>query len=196
MRFDDWNNDELYHHGIKGQKWGIRRFQNPDGSLTAEGKSRYGGEKDYSKGNSKFETAVRRFATNRALFGRYKGMNGGDYREHRLERKLQKLDSSKNTSEKIESKKQNIRNKLEAQKAANLNAKAYENHTKTGKLFAQDFLFGPLGAINYRAARARGEQQGRAIVEGLFEKLPLTTTILRYMGEKQAYGRAVRHSDA
>lgn len=29
---------ELYHHGIKGQKWGIRRFQNPDGSLTSAGK--------------------------------------------------------------------------------------------------------------------------------------------------------------
>lgn len=34
-------NDELYHHGIKGQKWGIRRFQNPDGSLTSAGKKRY-----------------------------------------------------------------------------------------------------------------------------------------------------------
>ena len=33
---------ELYHHGIKGQRWGIRRFQNEDGSLTAEGKQRYG----------------------------------------------------------------------------------------------------------------------------------------------------------
>ena len=31
----------LIHHGIKGQKWGIRRFQNEDGSLTAEGKKRY-----------------------------------------------------------------------------------------------------------------------------------------------------------
>lgn len=35
--------DELYHHGIKGQKWGIRRYQNPDGSLTPEGKMRYSG---------------------------------------------------------------------------------------------------------------------------------------------------------
>lgn len=33
--------NELYHHGIKGQKWGIRRFQNPDGSLTAAGRKRY-----------------------------------------------------------------------------------------------------------------------------------------------------------
>ena len=33
---------ELRHHGIKGQKWGVRRFQNKDGSLTASGRKRYG----------------------------------------------------------------------------------------------------------------------------------------------------------
>ena len=34
--------DYLVHHGIKGQKWGVRRFQNNDGSLTTAGKARYG----------------------------------------------------------------------------------------------------------------------------------------------------------
>lgn len=32
---------ELYHHGVKGMKWGVRRYQNKDGSLTPKGKRHY-----------------------------------------------------------------------------------------------------------------------------------------------------------
>lgn len=34
--------NELYHHGIKGMRWGVRRYQNKDGSLTPQGKKKYG----------------------------------------------------------------------------------------------------------------------------------------------------------
>ena len=48
--------NELQHHGIKGQKWGVRRFQNTDGSLTAEGKKRYS-VSDYQQAIDKTKTA-------------------------------------------------------------------------------------------------------------------------------------------
>lgn len=47
-------NQELYHHGIKGQRWGIRRFQNKNGSLTPAGrKHRYVLSKEQTKNQLK-----------------------------------------------------------------------------------------------------------------------------------------------
>ena len=37
----------LCHYGIKGQRWGVRRFQNPDGTLTAKGKKRLAKNQQY-----------------------------------------------------------------------------------------------------------------------------------------------------
>ena len=53
--------DSLYHHGILGMHWGIRRYQNPDGSLTPEGRIRY--SRNYKKTYD--------IATTRTLFSKH-----------------------------------------------------------------------------------------------------------------------------
>ena len=40
-----YNDDQIWHWGIKGMKWGVRRYQNADGSLTDVGKRRYDADK-------------------------------------------------------------------------------------------------------------------------------------------------------
>ena len=53
---------ELYHHGIKGQKWGVRRYQNADGSLTAAGKRRQRKEERKSSRRAKLAKALEAFS--------------------------------------------------------------------------------------------------------------------------------------
>ena len=54
---------ELQHHGIKGQKWGVRRFQKKDGSLTPAGKKRY------SDGSTRKDKKAQQYET---LYSKYK----------------------------------------------------------------------------------------------------------------------------
>lgn len=56
---------ELIHYGIKGMKWGIRRYQNTDGSLTSVGKKRI--SKEYKKTARKVNKELRKTEGRRRL---------------------------------------------------------------------------------------------------------------------------------
>lgn len=74
--------DYISHYGIGGMHWGVRRFQNPDGSLTAAGKERYGsdsvdqnhfknpdGTKNYKKIKKEASEDAEEYARAKAYYG-------------------------------------------------------------------------------------------------------------------------------
>lgn len=91
--------DCLAHYGVKGQKWGIRRFQNEDGSLTAEGQQRLNKLNDHlKKSDSKHTKYQQKYEK---LASRHKFTDLGIAKEKRMLRRSYKY---KLRSERIRSK--------------------------------------------------------------------------------------------
>ena len=97
MEYVICNNDntaiELYHYGIKGQKWGIRRFQDANGRLTDEGKRRYG-SKPTKYGKMAYKNA-QKAASVKKMFTKMKKQS-----DKRMERQYRKGNDKKYKKEK------------------------------------------------------------------------------------------------
>ena len=72
--------NELYHWGIKGMKWGVRRYQNKDGTLTAAGKKHYNGD-----GNAGEEAEQVEYAPKRT------GKDASAYTDEELRARIQRM---------------------------------------------------------------------------------------------------------
>ena len=84
--------DELYHHGVKGMKWGVRRYVNSDGSLTTEGRTHY--QKKLDKYTKKKEVISRRkdrdIVERDRQMGRWYFVGWGARKARKLSRKIYK----------------------------------------------------------------------------------------------------------
>ena len=89
----------LTHYGIKGQKWGIRRYQNPDGSLTSAGRKRYSDSGGIRGAVSKVKNAVTRRGSSSKAAAKKKQEEKEEKEKETLEQKKDRVLKSRSAKE-------------------------------------------------------------------------------------------------
>lgn len=149
------SNGELYHWGIKGQKWGVRRYQNKDGSLTAAGRKRYSDDPKVVKS----KTAVKRANEDRKkaraefskAFNKYNAVPSKANEKH--------YDESIDNLLKAESSLKSTKFKYGVDKeAARLREKGYDNQNKSKHRQKLEEKYKELGLTDEEAQAAANKR--------------------------------------
>ena len=132
--------DELYHYGVLGMKWGVRRAR-----------------KNAEKGKTSRESAKE--WDEMARYAKKKG------KTKKAEKYSRYAAEDRANAKKYEQKSKQIMSKHE-QRSSKATVDRVKNKS-TGKLLVESALMGTYGALKYNQARAKGATKGKAIINGL-----------------------------
>ena len=125
--------DRIVHSGVKGQKWGVRRYQNEDGTLTEEGKRHYGyydrsnGTKDYKRLQKDAANDAKEYARAKAYYG-----EGAGTRRKQIKNLISERMKDEDYKKEFE-RMLNLQDMSKHQKAANRERKVQDAKNTVGK---------------------------------------------------------------